>query len=97
MRKAITARKRTRPSVRPRERMRVSLLEVEWLVEGSEEAVLVEETVEVGRAVEAVMVALGADPGLGGGEVSKRFRRLRFVNLIEVVNSEGERTCQSRA
>ena len=95
MRKAIAASKRTRPRVRPRERMSVVLLEAEWLVEGS--WVLVGETVEVGRAVEAVMVALGADPGLGGGEVSKRFRRLRFVNLIEVVNSEGERTCQSRA
>jgi hypothetical protein len=97
MKKAIAARKKTRPRVRPRERMRVTLLEVEWLVEGSVEVVLVGETVEVGRAVEFVMVVVGADPGLGGGEVSKRFRRLRFVSLIEVVNSEGERTCQSRA
>jgi hypothetical protein len=97
MKKAIAARKKTRPRVRPRERMRVTLLEVEWLVEGSEEVVLVGETVEVGRAVEFVTVVVGADPGLVGGEVSKRFRRLRFVSLIEVVKSEGERTYQSRA
>jgi hypothetical protein len=97
MKKAIAARKKTRPRVRPRERMRVTLLEVEWLVEGSEEVVLVGETVEVGRAVEPVVVVLDADPVLGGGEVLKRSRRLRFVNLIEVVNSGGEHTCQSRA
>jgi hypothetical protein len=95
MRKAIAASKRTRPRVRPRERMSVVLLEAEWLVEGS--WVLVGETVEVGRAVEPVVVVLDADPVLGGGEVLKRSRRLRFVNLIEVVNSGGEHTCQSRA